>query len=76
MVWLTGADLQDAAVLLRALERELSCIVMTSGAGDWFVFYDPDRVSEPENRFPFATVVTVDRYDVASAWTGMSGPTG
>ena len=40
---------------------------MTSqGSGDWFVFYDPDRVTIPEERFPFLTVVTGDRYDAAS----------
>jgi hypothetical protein len=63
---LEPADLVDAAALFRAVERALSGIVTTTGNGDWFVFYDPDGVTQPESRFPFCTIVTGDRYDAAS----------
>ena len=66
MVRLSGEDLAGAAALLRAITRELPGIVTSSGNGDWFLFYDPDRVTDPEQRFPFATLVTGDRYDAAS----------
>lgn len=65
MVRLSSDDLQDAAALLHAIERELPGLVTTSGSSDWFIFYDPDRVTNPE-RSPFAMVVTGDRYDAAS----------
>lgn len=67
MVHLTSGDLGDATVLLKAIEREIPGIVTTSGQADSFVFYDPDRVTEAEKRFPFLTVVTGDRYDAASS---------
>jgi uncharacterized protein DUF6194 len=66
MFSLTNDDLADAAALLRAIERELPGIVTSSGSGDWFVFYDPDGITDPQKRFPFATLVTGDRYDAAS----------
>lgn len=66
MTSLEPADLVGAAALFRAVERELSGIVTTTGNGDWFVFYDPDDVTQPDSRFPFCTIVTGDRYDAAS----------
>ena len=55
-----------AAALLRAIERQLAGIVTTTGSGDWFLFYDPDGITSPDQRFPFCTLVTGDRYDAAS----------
>ena len=63
---LEHSDLAEAPTLLRAVERELPGIVTTTGSGDWFVFYDPDGTTSPEQRFPFCTLVTGDRYDAAS----------
>jgi hypothetical protein len=34
--------------------------------GNYFFFYDPDRTTPPDHRFPFATLVTNDQYDQAS----------
>ena len=56
----------EAATLLRAIERQLPGIVATTGSGDWFLFYDPDGTTAPDQRFPFCTLVTGDRYDAAS----------
>ena len=33
---------------------------------NYFFFYDPDRTTPPDHRFPFATLVTNDQYDQAS----------
>lgn len=66
MVRLSSDDLTSAAALLAAVERAMPGLVTTSGQGDTFVFYDPDRVTVPEQRFPFLTLVTGDRYDAAS----------
>jgi hypothetical protein len=66
VIQLAVEDLRDATAILAAVERELPGLVTTTGQGDSFVFYDPDRVTVPEQRFPFLTVVTGDRYDAAS----------
>jgi hypothetical protein len=66
VIQLAIEDLGDAAAILAAVERELPGLLTTTGQGDTFVFYDPDRVTVPEQRFPFLTVVTGDRYDAAS----------
>jgi hypothetical protein len=66
VVTLTPDDLVDAASFLAAIERECPGVVTSQGSGDWFVFYDPDGVTIPEERFPFLTIVTGDRYDAAS----------
>lgn len=66
MLSLTSADLADAAAFLSALERQLAGLVTSESSGDRFVFYDPDGVTVPEQRFPFLTLVTGDRYDAAS----------
>lgn len=66
MVHLTPDDLADADAMLRAIQRELTGLVCTEGYGDWYVFYDPEGVTVPEQRFPFCTIVTGDRYDAAS----------
>jgi hypothetical protein len=66
MVRLSDDDLADAAALEGAITRELAGVVVTTGHGDRFLFYDPDGVSDPGARFPFVTLVTGDRYDAAS----------
>ena len=66
MVSLTSEDLADAAAFLSALQRELPGLVTSEGAGDFYVFYDPDGVTVADNRFPFVTLMTGDRYDAAS----------
>jgi hypothetical protein len=66
VVVLEPRDVADAEALLRAIEGELPGIVTTEGAGDWYLFYDPDGTTVPEQRFPFCTLVTGDRYDAAS----------
>ena len=66
MMELASTDLADAPSLLRAIERELPGVVTSTGAGDWYVFYDPDGLTVPEQRFPFCTLMTGDRYDGAS----------
>jgi len=66
VVVLERSDVAGAATLLRAVERQLPGIVTTMGSGDWFLFYDPDGTTAPEQRFPFCTLVTGDRYDAAS----------
>jgi hypothetical protein len=63
---LSRDDLRDATALLQAIERELAGTLSVSANGDSFLFYDPDRVTVPERRFPFLTLVTGDRYDRAS----------
>ena len=37
------------------------------GAGDNFLFYDPQRNLDPKRRFPFATIVTKDYGDFDDA---------
>jgi len=66
VVFLASTDLAEAATLVEAIERQLPGIATTTGAGDWFLFYDPDGVTRPDQRFPFCTLVTADRYDAAS----------
>jgi hypothetical protein len=66
VVTLNPADISSAPALLSAIERELPGTVTTEGAGDTFVFYDPDGITVPERRFPFITVMTGDRHDAAS----------
>jgi Family of unknown function (DUF6194) len=66
MVSFTRSDLVNAAALLSAIERQLPGLVTSHGSGDWFAFYDPDGVTVPDQRFPFLTLVTGDRYDAAS----------
>ena len=33
--------------MLRAIEQRLTGLVTTIGAGDWYVFYDPDGTTVP-----------------------------
>ena len=66
MALLEPADLGEATSLLRAVEHQLPGIVTTEGSGDWYLFYDPDGITRPDQRFPFCTLVTGDRYDAAS----------
>jgi len=66
MALLEPADVADATTLLHAIEHQLPGIVTTEGSGDWYLFYDPDGLTRPDQRFPFCTLVTCDRYDAAS----------
>lgn len=66
MLEFVNGDLIDAPSFVRVVVRELSGIVTSAGSGDTFLFYDPDGITDPNRRFPFATVVTGDRYDSAS----------
>jgi uncharacterized protein DUF6194 len=66
MLTLAPGDLVEAASFVAAIERKCPGVVTSQGSGDWFLFYDPDGVTIPEERFPFLTVVTGDRYDAAS----------
>ena len=66
MLHLDQGDVTDATALLHAIEGRLPGIVTSTDSGDWFLFYDPDGITVPENRFPFCTLVTGDRYDAAS----------
>jgi uncharacterized protein DUF6194 len=59
-------DLVDAPSFVCAVLRALPGLVTSTGSGDTFLFYDPDGITDPRRRFPFATVVTGDRYDAAS----------
>jgi hypothetical protein len=59
-------DLSDPSSFIRAVVDGLPGIVTSGGSGDTFLFYDPDGITDPAGRFPFATVVTGDRYDGAS----------
>ena len=66
VVVLQQRDLADVTSLLRTLRQQLPGIVTTEGSGDWYLFYDPYGTTVPEQRFPFCTVMTGDRYDGAS----------
>ena len=65
MIALEPADLAGVRPFRDAVGR-LPGVVVTGGHGDWFLFHDPDAVTDPERRFPFCTIVTGDRYDAAS----------
>lgn len=66
VVRLSSDDLTNATALRATAEREMRGLLTTAGQGDTFVFYDPDGVTFPEQRFPFRTPVIGDRYDAAS----------
>jgi hypothetical protein len=66
MLEFVSGDLIDAPSFVRVVVRELPGLVTSAGSGDTFLFYDPDGITDPNTRFPFATVVTGDRYDAAS----------
>jgi hypothetical protein len=67
MTSFTLSDLTDAPTLLRAIEQRLTGVVTTTHEGDSFLFYDPDGITVPEQRFPFCTLITGDHpYDAAS----------
>jgi len=65
-VLLDVSDCADAGSFVGALQRGLAGLIVTEADGDFFVFYDPEGVTQPGARFPFCTVVTGDRYDAAS----------
>jgi Family of unknown function (DUF6194) len=66
MLEFVSDDLIDATSFVDAVVRQLPGIVTSAGSGDTFLFYDPDGITDTDNRFPFGTVVTGDRYDAAS----------
>jgi hypothetical protein len=66
MLQFADGDLRDASSFLRVVVQGLYGIVTSTGSGDTFLFYDPEGITDPAARFPFATVTTGDRYDGAS----------
>jgi hypothetical protein len=56
----------DDSQLVSLLLAELDGVIAMESQGDTFLIYDPDDDVPYNRRFPFATVVTADRYDSAS----------
>jgi hypothetical protein len=57
----------DAAEVRRYICAAFAGIDAVDNDGDTFLIYDPARDLPPERQRPFATIVTGDRYDSASA---------
>jgi hypothetical protein len=57
----------DEAAITRYITDTFDGVDLTVANGDTFYFYDPDRSDPLDRRLPFATLVTDDRYDSASA---------
>jgi hypothetical protein len=63
----SGGDMDhDANAVAREIVEMFDGVDAVEASGDWFFFCDPGRNLEPDRRFPFATIVTADRYDTAS----------
>ncbi|MFC5290268.1 DUF6194 family protein [Actinokineospora guangxiensis] len=56
----------DDSQLIGLLLAELDGVIAMESQGDTFLIYDPHDDVPYNRRFPFATVVTADRYDSAS----------
>jgi len=56
----------DEAALTQYITDTFPGVVVAEASGDFFYMYDPERDLPPERRFPFATLVTGDRYDQVS----------
>ena len=56
----------DDSQLVGLLLAELDGVIAMESQGDTFLIYDPHDDVPYNRRFPFATVVTADRYDSAS----------
>lgn len=56
----------DETAITRYITDTFDGIDVAVASGDSFFTYDPDRTLPPDRWFPFATLVTGDRYDRAS----------
>jgi hypothetical protein len=69
----------DHGELVRWIQAEFHGVttatnqVDTAALPDWFFTYDPDGDLDPQQWHPFATIVTGDHYDTASALSGSAG---
>ncbi len=61
---LEPADLADAASLLRAVEQRLPGIVATEGAGDWYLFDDPDTAVRQDDVVARAASISLTKVDM------------
>jgi hypothetical protein len=57
------ARIMDASAVVQHVQANLAGIDVAEANGDAFFFYDPGRDLPKDHRFPFATLVTSDRYD-------------
>src|SRR5262249_24067100 len=53
----------DEEPITKYITDTLPRVEVVVGSGDSFFFYEPDQTVPPDHRFPFATLVTGDRYD-------------
>lgn len=56
----------DEASVIRYITETFDGIDLLEASGDSYFYYDPNRDIPHDRRFPFATLVTGDRYDQAS----------
>jgi hypothetical protein len=49
--------------IIQYITKTFAGVDVVTASGDSFFFYEPDRSVPPDHRFPFATLVTGDRYD-------------
>jgi hypothetical protein len=57
------AEIMDASAVVQYIKGTLEGLDVVEANGDVFFFYDPGRDLPKDRRFPFATLVTSDRYD-------------
>jgi hypothetical protein len=60
-----GGEL-DSETLAQRIVARFDGVNVVEASGDWFFFHDLGRNLPPDRRFPFATLVTGDRYDAYS----------
>ena len=53
----------DQAAIVQHIQNNFDGVDVVEANGDYFFFYDPGRDLPKDHRFPFATLVTSDRYD-------------
>ena len=56
----------DEAAILQYITETFEGLDILTDSGDTYIYYDPERSLPHDRRFPFATIVTGDRYDTAS----------
>ena len=56
----------DEASVLRYITTTFKGLDILTDSGDTYIYYDPDHSLPHDRRFPFATIMTADRYDSAS----------
>lgn len=56
----------DPDAITRYIVETFDGVDVVAASGDAFFFYDSGDGTQPDRRFPFATLVTGDRYDQAS----------